>query len=189
MLILVDVKDLVGLVKALQGEPEKPLTTPLSTPETVTLPETFTLPEIFCCECGEYFNPDDMVIEYFVDDGSDNFKTWYHKECEPTERALSIYKSAKKIRELKATKIDKQVQTAKTIIEPRKGSKGIKKTVLKMLEDYPEGLKVCDAFKLSGLLGVKLQSIASVFSNLKHGGKVISEGHPAIYRLKGKDDE
>jgi hypothetical protein len=197
MLILVDVKDLVGLVKGLQNESaqvisvlsaSKPITASVEQKaiEPGSLP--VGLPERFCCECGEYFEPDDMVVEYFVDDGSDEFKIWYHKACMPNMQDLAIYRSAKKIREIRASDFDKQVQTeqAEVTLEPRKRNKGIKDAVLKLLEDHPEGLATSAIYKSSGSLGVKRESIGTALWVLKKRGKVVAEGHPVTYRLKGE---
>jgi hypothetical protein len=211
MLILVDAKDLVGLIRALQGEPEKPATTPLSTlvspsigekppvlhktiPETATLPDTFfeDAPTRFCCECGEYFEPDDMVVEYFVDDGSDEFKAWYHKGCEPTERALSIYRSAKKIREFKAGEIETIETKAKRVIEKVKGNnpgKAIVKqkytTILGIIKSANKPISCAELFKKQN--EYSNSGLYHVLEKMVNDGKLTNKDN--CYAIKEGSDE
>lgn len=111
LVIANDSQSIIDVIKAMQNMPyELPAVKELTTVEDnpKDIPEA-SKPKRFCYDCGEFFNDDDMVVEYQFDDYTDTYKALYHKECEPNKDEMVGYREIKRLGETKIRDIGKPI--------------------------------------------------------------------------------
>jgi hypothetical protein len=131
-------------------------------------------------------------FEYFVNDGSDEFKVWYHQACMPNMQDLDIYRSAKKIREVKAGEIETIETKAKRVIEKVKGhnpGKAIVKqkhtTILGIIKSANKPISCAELFKKQNEYSIS--GLHHVLENMVNDGKLTKKD--GLYTIKEGSDE
>jgi hypothetical protein len=117
--------DIIEIMKAMQNkktEIESSMNTSQGKSQVIKEIAEVNTVNRFCYDCGQFFEPDDVVVEYQLDDYADQYITWYHKECEPDKNDMIGYKSIKRIRDVKAEDIDKTNSEIQATLPKKKGN-------------------------------------------------------------------